>query len=312
MNYLLIKFKRIKLYTFYEIYRHLYSHLFRKIYKIFNKNEYGDLANQSESDNGEYISFVKKALKNDYYFNNFKRNPIYQFHLEHVTYKQGLEYLDIIITKNLNILNKIDKFIINDKTGNPINFYYKDLNKKISPTTLRYIKVASDLEYYFGNKFDNIVEIGCGYGGQYLVLDQIFKIQNYYSMFDLDDVNSLIKKNLEQFNTLSKYDLFNNVKKIDKIDLLISNYAFSELPKKLQIKYLEDVVSKSTHGYMTMNSGLDSNSDFNNFLSKKNNIIFHNDFENHLHYSDIKKYIPNCRVVEEKPLTGNKNYIIIW
>lgn len=307
MKYFLLKFQRIKLYTFYEILRYVYDRLYIKIYRILNHDEYGDLLNKAESDDGNYVSFVKKTLINKYHFKNFKRNPIYRIHLEHVTYRMGLDYLSEIHNINSKILDNIDKFIVNDKTGNPIRFYYKSLNKKISPTTLRYLKVASDIENYFGNKFDNIVEIGCGYGGQYIVLDKIFEIQNY-TFFDLDDVNSLIKKNLEQFNVMSKYYFGNDTKKIDKIDLLISNYAFSELPKNLQIKYLEEVISKSAHGYMTMNSGLD----FNNFLSKKYDETMHDEFKNHLSYSDIKKFIPNCRVVEEKPLTGNGNYIIIW
>ena len=82
---------------------------------------------------------------------------------------------------------------------------------------------------------------------------------------------------------MSKYYFGNDTKKINKIDLLINNYAFSELPKNLQIKYLEEVISKSTHGYMTMNSGLD----FNIFLSKKYDETLHDEFESFM-YSDIK------------------------
>jgi len=38
-------------------------------------------------------------------------------------------------------------------------------------------------------------------------------------------------------------------------DLYISNYAFSELPSKLQEIYFERVIPNSKEGYMTINSG---------------------------------------------------------
>ena len=43
MKYFLLKFQRIKLYTFYEILRYVYDRLYIKIYRILNHDEYGDL-----------------------------------------------------------------------------------------------------------------------------------------------------------------------------------------------------------------------------------------------------------------------------
>jgi hypothetical protein len=38
-------------------------------------------------------------------------------------------------------------------------------------------------------------------------------------------------------------------------DLVISNYAFSELPRDVQINYVKSVLAPSKRGYLTMNSG---------------------------------------------------------
>ena len=100
MKYFLQKFQRIKLYTFYEILRYVYDRVYIKIYRILNHDEYGNLLNKSESDDGNYVSFVKKTLKNKYHFKNFKRNPIYRRILDHNAYRMGLDYLNEI--QNIN------------------------------------------------------------------------------------------------------------------------------------------------------------------------------------------------------------------
>jgi hypothetical protein len=76
---------------------------------------------------------------------------------------------------------------------------------------------------------------------------------------------------------------------------VISNYAFSELPSLLQIKYIEKVLLKSKRGYLTMNSGLGNGV-----------------FENRLRIDDLRKYLSNIEIIEEKPLTAPDNYIISW
>ncbi len=217
--------------------------------------------------------------------------------MEHVSYSQGIEYLDYIIKNDKNLLNKIDKFLENDQIGNPKKYYYKEINKLISPTTLRYIKVGSDIEKIFSEKIDNIVEIGCGYGGQYLILDKLKNIQNYL-LIDLFEVTKFIEKYLECFVLNSSYE----TKTINKIsydkswDLVISNYAFSELPYETQLIYINKVLLKSKNGYMTMNSGLETSAFKTNHLSLK----------------EITNLMPNIKIKPEEPLTAKDNYIIVW
>lgn len=251
---------------------------------------------RSASEDGLYVKAVENAVKNYKAFRSFKSNPYYQRVLEHVTFDQGQSYLEILKNDSPEILDKISLLKLNDLIGNPKKFEY-ELIGEISPTTLRYAKVASDLKLLFGS-LDNfsIVEIGCGYGGQMLVIDQIFNIKKYL-LFDLPPVLNLIQKYLESHLLNSSYETstLNQHHNMRDFDLVISNYAFSELPSPLQIKYIEKVLSKSKRGYLTMNSGLG-----NNALS------------NPLKIDDLKKYLPNIEIIEEKPLTGSDNYIICW
>jgi phospholipid N-methyltransferase len=79
-------------------------------------------------------------------------------------------------------------------------------------------------------------------------------------------------------------------------DLVISNYAFSELPSQLQIRYIEKILSRSKRGYLTMNTGkTDASRD-----------------QNKLTLEDLRGYLPEFEVLNEVPLTSPNNYLIVW
>ena len=141
---------------------------------LLPKNEFsGSIENRSESDNGYYLSAVSRALKNYSKFSNFKRHPFYRLILEHTTEELGEQYLKIVQEQNPQFLDDptLSGLRKNDDIGNPIKHSYPGVGE-ISPTTLRYIKVASDLRDLFGDNLgDHVIEIGCGYGGQILILD---------------------------------------------------------------------------------------------------------------------------------------------
>ena len=65
------------------------------------------------------------------------------------------------------------------KVGNPKLLRLKSLPYKISTTGLRYLKIALDIKKKTGSNIGNVVEIGCGYGGQAIILDQLIEIESY-------------------------------------------------------------------------------------------------------------------------------------
>ena len=250
---------------------------------------------RSDSENGNYASAVTRALKNQKAFDNFKRSYLYREILEHVSEDQGRVYLDILEARNDSILSQArSTVLVSDQVGNPIKYRYERYENPLSPTTLRYLKVASDLKILFGSSLGKVAEIGCGYGGQTLVNDQLLDVKSA-RLFDLPFVNKLIERylNAHLLNGAYATTVINKEGPRD-YDLVISNYAFSELPKTLQLAYIKKVLANSKKGYLTMNSGLG-----NDRSTGK------------LALSDLTELLPEFRVIEEEPLTADQNYIIV-
>ena len=110
-----------------------------------------------------YETFCKNVSSDDEAFKTFKSNPDLVYMLEHVTYEQGLGYLEEIKRQQPQLLNHIECFATNDSLGTPKMFWYGEINMNISPTTLRYVKVLADLISHFGSlSMLDIVEIGIG------------------------------------------------------------------------------------------------------------------------------------------------------
>ena len=274
--------------------------IINKLLRLFFLKLYGNINTlRSECDDGIYLSFVHDAINSKKVFSNFRKHPVYQNVLDHTNYDFGLKYLEIVKRDNPQFIDKIDLALENDQVGSPNIFYYKDINRHCCPATLRYLKIASDLKKLFGDEFSTYLEIGCGYGGQALINDRYFKI-NKIMLIDLLDVTFLVKKYLECFLLNSNYETFTYntcPKNIKDIDLFVSNYAFSEFSIEVQKKYLSEIICKSKRGYMIMNSG-------------RSNTVFGD--KNHLKVEEIKKYLPNLKIIDEEPLTFKGNYIISW
>jgi putative sugar O-methyltransferase len=268
--------------------------IFRKIYtkKVFAYPK----KFRSDSDNGRYGLAVLNILKDQKSFENFKRDDVYREILEHVTNDEGFKYLKILKSRNDGILEKaLSTVLLSDELGNPIKFNYKGYKLSFSPTTLRYVKVASDLYKLFGNNLGNIAEIGCGYGGQALVNDQLLNV-NSSKLFDLPFVNKLINRYLanQDFKGVYKTAIIDD-EYVSKYDLVISNYAFSEMPKELQKIYIDKIISHSKSGYLTMNSGISGSRSVGKFS-----------------IDELRLLLPKFEVFEEDPLTSPHNYIIAW
>lgn len=224
----------------------------------------------------EYDKFCSKAAEDDELFKTFKQNPVYKQILEHVTREQGQKYFPFIHTKLLNI--------IDDNIGSPVKEKYSF--GTYSPTTLRYLSIATDIYDIFGFSAladKSVVEIGAGYGGQFLILDKIFNF-DFYSFVDLPGASKLIKKYISNF----KYNTLNISFGIpSSIDFVISNYAFSELSRDIQEIYLKSIILPSKMGYMILNT------------------------EQGYSYQELLDIIPNSTIEKNKPFFG-RNYQLVW
>jgi len=255
----------------------------------------------STSDNDWYIRSVESFLRYDKKFQKFKKSPAYREVLEHVTQDQALQYIDQIkeISPEMLSADSLKSASMNDVVGSPIIFDFGKYGDYSGPT-VRYLYVCAHIKSLFDiDKIENIAEIGGGYGGQALVYNQMFNY-NSYTIFDLEPVCRLVDKYLGNFfltGGINALDINKFPLGEKKFDLVISNYAFSELPKKLQKIYLNKVILNSKCGYMTMNTGYD----IKGFRR-----------ESRYNCSELLDMLPNSQVIEENPLTARMNYIIAW
>ncbi|MGV8058360.1 MAG: putative sugar O-methyltransferase [Smithellaceae bacterium] len=265
------------------------------IAKILHEIQTASIPNRistSVSDNQTYPQVCLQA-SNDYRsFNNFRRNKIYNQILEHVPEKEGQEFLNLIL-KDADVLNAIDSFKLNDDHGNPIMYEYQPIGM-ISPTTLRYIKVLVDLKTHFKTLDNlNLCEIGVGYGGQCRIINVYFKPATY-CLVDIQPALALTQRFLDNYilHSILTYKTMNSLEPRD-YDLVISSYAFTELPRTIQDVYLSKVILRSKKGYINYNEI--SPMEFNSYKA-----------------NELVRIIPGSQIINEEPLTHPKNCIIVW
>jgi hypothetical protein len=227
-------------------------------------------------------------------FSKFRSNFDYLEILDHVTYSQGLQYLSLLDEKLIKKVNESSWFCIFSDVGLPQKYSYPHFKCPCSPTIFRYIKVAEDLRSLFGiTNGLKLGEIGIGYGGQTLVLDKLGMLGNL-AWFDLPDVMKLSSA------FISKFDLHTTPQHIDgrnpsysKLDLVISNYAFSELSRAVQESYLSRVIANSARGYITWN------------------VLSEQKLDGYK-LAEFLNVLPNPEVFPEHPSTFPGNCIIAW
>jgi len=270
----------------------------RNIFLVkFAKKHNNNDSSSSDSQKTFYEDTTSLIINSNSKFNRFRRIYNYREIVENVTYYQGQKYLERITSLGLPLTSDFSKYFLNDSVGKPTLYHYPNIGK-ISPTTLRYISVSLEIKKLFGDSLSgNIVEIGAGYGGQASILMEFFKITKY-GVYDLDNVQVLVKKYLAKMNKEHKLNMYSLSDHSDiRWDLAISNYAFSELPAELQKEYINKVLCKSERGYVIMNSGL-------------NNETRRGDGK--LTLDELRTLLPKFEIIEEVPNTGPDNYVIVW
>lgn len=246
----------------------------------------------SFSDNPDYLSIVVMASNDEQVFKKFRSNREYRKILEHVTRQLGEDYIKEFsdkgdLKKTLSLLKNCDR------TGGPVQYYFRGVGF-YSPTTIRYAFVHSQLEQKFGSLGGlRVLEIGGGFGGQAAVSSTLTRNLDWV-IFDLPDVLALQSRYLSRVNPNTTV-AFRSGLHISPTegDLLISNYALSEISRELQMEYLHKVVLNCKRGYMAWNT-----------ISEKE--------IGGLSLLEVLDLIPGASAVAEKPLSDPGNVIIVW
>ena len=214
----------------------------------------GSARRSSITDQSDYLSVCDRASESDSAFATFRRQRAYRDTLDHVTPEQGLGYLRLIKRQSPSLLAKELPMIRHgDDVGDPFVHDFAEVGV-ISPTTLRYAKVLSDLETLFGNlNGADIVEIGVGFGGQARMVMERWDVRSY-TLIDLDPVLRLADRYLRALDAPPVWRAVRPETLVSTpCDLAISNYAFTELERGVQDHYAEAVLARSLRGYITCN-----------------------------------------------------------
>lgn len=266
-----------------------------KLFDIQAKEEFR-VGNSSITDSetlATYPSLCGLAARNLETFKKFRSSKVLVEALDHVSIEQGNSYISEILESGPWSEDFTKVLIQIDKVGKPRRFKFKPYGT-FSPTLLRYLKVYKDLQNKFGSLNTlNIAEIGVGFGGQASLI-RLLSNPLSYTLYDLPPVLELAQKFILEIDASGNF-VFSDGRNPEPLDpdLVISNYAFSELNRDVQDKYLKNVVLNSPRGYITWNN-----------LSEQTLGGYT--------LAELIRVIPNSQILPEKPNTSECNAIIVW
>lgn len=262
----------------------------------------------STSDCSSYTEFCTRAACDPLIFSDFRHHPMCTAIIETVSKEQGQKYLDFINEKRPEIKPYLQHFKTNDSIGNPQTYSYQGLGD-IAPTTLRYIKVAADLQHFFGSLDGcSIIEIGGGYGGQCKILAELFHLKNYV-VVDLPDTLALAEKYLTAQGIQNVSFVTPDTHIMDQeFDLVISNYAFSECTYRMQTQYIKEILAKAKRGYLTCNILVSHPTGQPSLITRAEGIFATK--------GKVLQELTNFHIpwkeLPETPNTRDSNYLLIW
>lgn len=205
-------------------------------------------------DTTPYVEICTEAVEDEEVFHTFKKDSRYTAILEHVSPEHGQRYFNGIMQYELDD-ELIESFKENDKIGGSSLIDYGEPFGQISPSTLRYVQNTLDIAHFVGEgEIRKIVEIGAGYGGLCKTISCLCDFDEYH-IYDIEPASKLQQKYLSNFGVIDRVSFHTAPEPTEEVDLVISNYAYSELNLELQDIYYENVIKNAKRVYMILNRG---------------------------------------------------------
>lgn len=203
--------------------------------------------------------FMKDASVDD-----FKQHDNMTYAVEHIN-PMMIEYAKIwysLIREKYDLpLDEIIKLIeLNDKHGNPKKYFIHDDLVVCSPNSIKYIYFGlMTIKHMRGKEMNNFIEIGGGYGGQCLILLELFKFYNIdinkYVLIDLREVVEFQEKYLSLHNIEDRciFRKFPDMDDLGSDNFLFSCYCFGEISLELREIYYHDLFPIVKNGFIVWN-----------------------------------------------------------
>lgn len=161
----------------------------------------------------------------------------------------GTKIYDFINQINPELLTEkyINKFIQNDKIGNPIIHKIYDLN--ISTGTLIFMNHLNNIISNFNiSNINSVIEIGSGYGGQCKIIKDFIDTQ--YTCIDIPGCLELCKTYLSMLDVNVSFISNESVPDLS-CDLVISNFCLNELDETGIDFYFDKIIKNSKNLYIS-------------------------------------------------------------
>ncbi len=143
-----------------------------------------------------------------------------------------------------------------DDWGTPIRWpgFLLGLRKSFSPTTLRYLATALWLKRSgYVEQGGRIEEIGVGFGG--LAAMNALVSGAITTMIDLPEVEQAAMRAMAELG-MSEHVVFGSLHPGEAADLVVSNYAFTELDSPTQQLYFDRYIKSAKHCVIISNSSI--------------------------------------------------------
>lgn len=215
----------------------------------------------SYTDTQTWPYFCIVASEDSKIFDAFRRNTVTLSVCEYFEEEWDKKMLESI--ENNSRIRFSDKdwtdFLKSDEVGCPIckEYLINHSKRMANCMTLRYVRILQQLLDLFDNMnaIESIAEIGGGYGGQCRIIMSYLRTVKY-TLIDLPEVLQLMKSYLGKFEDGNRMNYIDGTSKFeeDSYDLVISNYAISEMIKDVQEIYIEKIVCHAKRGFIIWNN----------------------------------------------------------
>ncbi len=207
----------------------------------------------SISDLPNYREACRRAATDDATFAGFRRHPDYAWVVSEAIPHEARDFYELLEQRGFDF-DFFDRVRDLDQVGGPHVVDYARAGS-VSPQTMRYVKVLSDLEALLGSlEGKSIVEIGVGFGGQCATLARRHRLARY-TLVDLPEPLMVARRYLERLAIDNvAFAVLEELSPDVRHDLVISTYGISEVARAYQVEYVNRVLRWARAGYLLWNS----------------------------------------------------------